>query len=287
MLSSASTPTAGFARNSARRADGVKVLSARRVLSADLRGSSWPVLVDTDEGRRFVKLRGAGQGVAPLVAEMIVGSIAEAIGLRVPERVLVSIEPGIDSDNRRDELRDLLDRSVGLNLGFAYLDGATMFVPDDIARVSSDDAAAILWLDALVMNPDRTARNPNMMWWRDQLWLIDHGAALGFQYSWSDVTEYAPSRPFTPSAPHVLQSRVVDLDAWDDMLARRLTRETLADAVADVPADFLGENAERRRAAYVAYLWKRLKAPRQFYQAWSEVTIEMPRARPTWLRKPR
>jgi hypothetical protein len=265
----------------------VKVLAAQRVLSADLRGSSWPVVVETDDGLRFTKLRGAGQGVAALVAEMIVGSIAEAIGLRVPERVLVSIGPGIESENRRDELRDLLERSAGINLGFTYLDGATMFVPDDVARVSTDDASAILWLDAFVMNPDRTARNPNMMWWRDRLWLIDHGAALGFQYSWDAVTEYAPARPFTPNVPHLLQSRASDLDAWDEMLASRLTRETLAAAAADVPDDFIGENAERRRAAYVAFLWKRLKSPRQFYQAWSDVTTEMPRARPSWLRKPR
>jgi hypothetical protein len=265
----------------------VKVLAARRVLSADLRGSSWPVLVETDDGQRFVKLRGAGQGVAPLVAEIIVGTLADTIGLRVPARLLVSIEPGIESDNRRDELRDLLDRSAGINLGFTYLDGARMFVPDDVGRVSTDDAAAILWLDALVMNPDRTARNPNMMWWRNQLWLIDHGAALGFQYAWGNVTEDAPLRPFVPTGPHVLQSRVSELDAWDEMLASRLTRETLAQAVAEVPDDFLGDIAGRRRAAYVAYLWKRLKTPRRFYQEWSEITTEPPRPRPSWLRKPR
>jgi hypothetical protein len=287
MRSSVSIQTAACARSSALRADFVRVIAARRVLSADLRGSSWPVVVETGDGVRFTKLRGAGQGVGALVAEMIVGSLAEAIGLRVPERVLIAIEPGIESENRRDELRDLLDRSAGINLGFAYLDGAKMFEPDDVARVSTDDAAAILWLDSLVMNPDRTPRNPNIMWWRDRLWLIDHGASLSFQYSWSDVTEDAPLRPFTPGSPHALQSRVSDLDAWDEMLANRFTRETLADAVADVPDDFLGENAERRRAAYVAFLWKRLKAPRHFYQAWSAITTDVPRVRPTWLRKQR
>jgi hypothetical protein len=249
----------------------LSIVAARRVLAADLRGSSWPVLVETDNGPLFTKLRGAGQGVLPLVAEIIVASLAEAIGLRVPRRQLVTIAPDIESDNRRDELRDLLDRSVGLNLGFDYLAGARMVTPGDIGRISEDDAAAIVWLDGLVMNPDRTARNTNLMLLRDALWLIDHGAALSFQYSWSDVTESHPLRPFRVAEPHLLQARAANVGEWDELFVSRLTRETIAGAVADVPDDFLvaagvanePDALARRRAAYLAYLWKRLRGPRE------------------------
>jgi hypothetical protein len=268
------------------------MLAAERVLAADLRGSSWPVVVDTPSGQRFVKLRGAGQGVLPLVAEIIVGSLAEAIGLRVPARCLVSIAGDIESLNRRDELRDLLDASVGINLGFTFLDGARMFTAADVARVSEDDAAAIVWLDALVMNPDRTARNPNLMWYHDALWLIDHGAALAFQYSWTDVTEAAPSRVFAPGDPHVLQSRVAAIDEWDELFAARLTRDAIEKAVAEVPDEFLvaagvssdADALSRRRAAYVAYLWKRLKSPRDFFRSLATMSTPRVRARPDWLR---
>ncbi len=252
-------------------------IPARRILGADLRGSSWPVLAETDAGVRFVKLAGAGQGTPPLIAEIVVARIAEAIGLRVPARSLVTIDAGIESLERRDELRDLLERSIGINLGFDYLDGARMFVPADVDRVTADDATTILWLDALVMNPDRTARNPNMMWWKDRLWLIDHGAALGFQYSWTDVTESAPSRPFAIGDPHILQSRVANVAEWDELLAARLTRNTLEAALADVPDEFLGDDPSRRRAAYVAFLWKRLKAPRTFFEPMA--TNSTPRVR--------
>lgn len=265
---------------------GLTTTSARRILAADLRGSSWPVLAETNAGVRFVKLAGAGQGTPPLVAEIVVARIAEAIGLRVPTRSLVTIDVGIVSLERRDEMRDLLDRSTGINLGFDYLEGARMFVPADVERVSPDDATAILWLDALVMNPDRTARNPNMMWWKDRLWLIDHGAALGFQYSWTDVTESAPARPFAIADPHILQPRVVNIAEWDELLAARLTRETLEAAVDDVPDEFLGANASRRRAAYVAFLWKRLKAPRTFYEPMAtNATPRVRGARPDFLRR--
>lgn len=261
----------------------LETLTARRVLGADLRGSSWPVLVETDAGPRFAKLRGAGQGVPPLVAEIVVARIAEAIGLRVPQPVLIEVPNAIESANRRDELRDLLDRSVGVNLGFDYLDGASMFVAADADRVSSDDATAIIWLDALVMNPDRTARNPNLMWWQDRLWLIDHGAALGFQYSWEDVTEDAPTRAFVTGDPHVLQTRVANIAEWDEVLASRLTRDALESALDDVPDVFLPGDPNRRRAAYVAYLWKRLKSPRTFFEPLATNSTPRMRMRPTWM----
>jgi hypothetical protein len=113
------------------------------------------------------------------------------------------------------------------------------------------------------MNPDRTARNPNILCWRDRYWLIDHGAALGFQHRWSAVTEDSPRRGRTPD--HLLAARATRLDHWDSILAGQLTRDVIASTVAAVPDDFLvplAKDIPRRRAAYVAFLWKRLKAPR-------------------------
>jgi len=262
--------------NGHRRAENAQVLPmlahvvARRVLSADHRGSSWPVLVETDGGLRFTKLRGAGHGTAALVAEMIVATLAEAIGLNVPARSLVQVEAGIESLDRDGELRALLDASVGVNLGFTYLESAHVLRPEEIVRVSRDDAAAIVWLDRFVMNPDRTDRNPNLMLSGDQLWLVDHGAALGFQYSWSTVTESSPRRPDV-FEPHVLRERVTDLAEWDAIFAARMEREVIERAVAEVPDSFLeplsaagADGVHRRRAAYSAFLWKRLKGPRDW-----------------------
>lgn len=247
------------------------ILRARKVLSADRRGSSWPVLVETEAGVVFTKLRGAAQGPAALVAEIIVAHLAEAIGLSVPARSLIAFEPGIESDDRRDELRDLLDASAGLNLGFTYLDGARLVAVEEIDRVDSDTACAIVWLDGLVMNPDRTARNTNLMWWKGRLWLIDHGAALSFQHNWPAVTEQSARRPTPSFGAHVLKPRAIGIEQWDPILAERVTRDVLRAAVAEVPDDFLaggaGGSADailRRREAYVAVLWKRLAAPRPF-----------------------
>jgi hypothetical protein len=270
----------------------MRVIKAERVLSADKRGSSWPVIVETDEGRWFTKLRGAAQGTGALVAEVIVAELADSLGIQVPARRLIRFADVVESMDRNDELADLLRASAGINLGFAMLDGATDFAPgSDLPRVSPADAAAILWLDGLVMNPDRTARNPNLLWWRDALWLIDHGASLGFQYALPDVSADAPRRPYSLREPHLLQSVASPLEQADASLASRLTRGAVERAIGAVPDEFLlplvaddHSALPRRRAAYVDYLWHRLQPPRPFLTP--EVApsaAQRSRVRPAWI----
>ncbi len=275
------------------------VLRALRVVSGKRRGSSRPVVVETDAGIRFVKLRGAAQGTGPLVAEIIVGALADAIGLSVPARSLVHLDPGIDVIDGDDELTDLLNASVGLNLGFDYLVNARDLDRRELEAMSADDRAAILWLDRFVLNPDRTARNPNLVWSEGRVWLIDHGAALAFQYDWSLVRESTPRAVRPESEPHLFANMVApsDLALWDEMLAARLTRDVLESTVAEVPDTFLApllppnllwsdadEALRRRRAAYVAFLWKRLAGPRSFLEAGPIDPNRRARGqRPTWL----
>ena len=259
----------------------MKELTALRAIEGGRRGSSRPIVVETNAGACLVKLRGAAQGTGPLVAEIVVGAIAEAIGLSVPARRLVRLTPDLDVPERDAELRDLMSASTGVNLGFAYLVGARDLVAAEIEDVNPDDRAAILWLDRYVMNPDRTARNTNLLWWQRKLLLIDHGAALGFQYDWSAVSETATRRQSPELDPHLFAASVFSdaMREWDEVFASRITRDLLEETLADVPDTFLvpllardetmrmDEALRRRRAAYVAFLWKRLKAPRTFFEA--------------------
>jgi hypothetical protein len=231
-------------------------------------GSSLPVVVDTGAGRFVTKLRGAAQGPGALVAEVLVAELAEALGLPVPERALVELRRPIRSEDGNDELADLLERSVGANLGFRWIEGGSLLRPQSAAREPDDFAVRVLWLDALVMNPDRTRANTNILLSKGQPWLIDHGAALSFQYDWAHVSEDSPRAPSAHEA-HLFADRAHLLERWDEQLAALLTRRALQDAAARVPDEFLtdrpGEwSVERARAAYVAFLWKRLTPPRPF-----------------------
>ena len=242
---------------------------ATRVLAADTRGSSWPVRAETENGVCFTKLRGAGHGVAAPVAEIIVARLAEAIGLNVPPMALVTLDAGVETLDRRDELADLLQASHGLNLGFRYLEGARDLRPDETGLVDEETASKIVWLDGLVLNPDRTPANPNLLWFGRQPWLIDHGASLRFHHNWAALTEQSIRQPHDPRIGHLLGLRAGLLTEVDQRLATELGREVLEEVVATVPADFLAalpgpDPVKRRRAAYAAALWKRLKSPRPF-----------------------
>jgi hypothetical protein len=241
---------------------------AVRVLSRLRNGSSLPVVVETAAGRFVTKLRGAAQGTTALVAEVIVAELAEVLGLPVPERALIELSEPIVSLDKNDELADLLDASVGLNLGFRWLPDARGLEPASAGRLDDEFAVRVLWLDALVMNLDRTASNPNILICKGQPWLIDHGAALTFQHDWGTVTEDSPREP-TEHAVHLFGARRDLLPLWDARLAALLPRQVLQRAVAQVPDAFLDTrpsewSVDRVRAAYVAFLWKRLAAPRPF-----------------------
>jgi len=257
----------------------LKSVTATRAIEGGKRGSSRPIVVDTAAGACIVKLRGAAQGTGPLVAEIIVGAIADAMGLSVPARMLVNLQSTMNIPEPDAELRDLMGASVGTNLGFAYLDAARDFVLTEIDRVSAEHRAAIFWLDRFVMNPDRNARNTNLLWHKHKLWLIDHGASLGFQYDWSTVTEASPTRPFVETEPHLFAASLTtdDVLVADEKFVKIITRDLLECAVAEVPDGFvlplLGKDADlvsvsealrRRRAAYAAFLWKRITGPRAF-----------------------
>lgn len=217
-----------------------------------------------------VKLRGAGQGTAALVAEVIVGGLADLLGLAVPARAVVTLAADTPTDDRNDELADLLRASVGDNLGFQYLERARPFDRSDWSLVTADWASQVRWLDWLVLNGDRRPENPNVLVAGGRLWLIDHGAAVPFHHDWTAVTEETPARA-EPALPHLLEDAATRLDEWDPVLTALVTRERLIDVVAAVPDSLLAplvvpeatsERMMRRRAAYVAFLWKRLRAGR-------------------------
>jgi hypothetical protein len=228
------------------------------------------VIVETQAGARLVKLRGAAQGTGPLIAEIIVGELAESIGLLVPGRSLVTLPAEIETADWDDELADLLAASVGVNLGFDYLEGAHEVSLAEIHDIPVAMQARILWLDRLILNPDRTARNPHLLQWGGRLWLVDHGASLGFQYLWERLTEELPREAGWMPDPHLFESSVSEsaLRQADVELGQLLTRSVIERAVAQVPDDFLAlhdaEQRRRRRAVYAAYIWKRLQPPRPF-----------------------
>ena len=152
-------------------------------------GGSLPALAEADDEFKYVvKFRGAGHGTKALIAELIGGEIARALGFRVPELVFLNLDEAFGRTEGDEEIQDLLQGSRGLNLGLHFLSGALTYDPV-VTKVGAELASRIVWLDAFLTNVDRTFRNTNMLMWHKELWLIDHGASLYFHYSWVKIRE--------------------------------------------------------------------------------------------------
>jgi hypothetical protein len=252
----------------------LRKVGATRYVTPLREGGSLPAIVEADDlGTYVLKFRGAGQGRKALIAEIVAGEIARNLGLRVPEIVLVNLDPELACAEPDVEIQDLIQASAGLNLALDYLPGSLSFDPL-VEPPGPDLASRILWFDALVTNVDRTPRNPNCLTWHSRLWLIDHGASLYFHHTWRDW-EAASRRPFAAARDHVLLPFAEAIPEADDTLAPRLTNKVLREIVDLVPEEWLRDergfaDASAVRAVYVQFLSGRLEEPRGWVRALEE-----------------
>jgi hypothetical protein len=240
----------------------IRNVSVTRYVTPLREGGSMPAIAEADDGFLYVlKFRGAGQGVKALIAELIGGEIARVLKLRVPEIVFACLNEAFGRTEPDEEIQDLLKASTGLNLALHYLSGSTTF--DPAATVVDETLAShIVWLDSLLMNVDRTARNTNLLLWNREIWLIDHGAALYFHHSWDNWQEQS-LRPFSLIKNHVLLQRATQLEEVDAINSQLLTEEVIRSIVAVIPEEWLiidspFTTAAEHREAYSSFLLNRI-----------------------------
>lgn len=239
----------------------IRTVNVIRYITPLREGGSLPALAEADDDFLYVlKFRGSGQGPKALIAELLGGEIARALGLRVPEVVFACLDSAFGRTEPDPEIQDLLKASVGLNIALHYLSGSITFDP---AVLSIDPllASRIVWLDCLITNVDRTSRNTNMLWWNKQLWLIDHGASLYFHHTWKDW-EVKAVQPFTLIKDHVLLPWASELESVDAEYRALLTPERIGAIVSLIPDDWLGDEPEfptpaAHRQAYAQFLTAR------------------------------
>lgn len=245
----------------------LRTVAATRYVTPLREGGSLPAIVEADDlGLYVAKFRGAGQGVLALTAELIGCELARVLGLLVPEVVCVDLDDALGRNEPDYEIRELLQKSTGINLGIDYLPGSFMF--DAAAKLFPDavTAANIVWLDAFITNVDRTARNPNLLWWHRKLYCIDHGAALYFHYNWTGAAgvQEAALSPFAPIRQHVLLRHASSITEAGARLSPLITPEVLTGILDAVPDAWLlpepdASTPAEKRALYVEYFRRRLE----------------------------
>jgi hypothetical protein len=231
-------------------------------------GGSLPALAGADDGFKYVvKFRGGGHGVKTLIAELIGGELARALGLKVPELVFAELDECFGRTEGDEEIQDLLKASKGLNLGLHFLSRAFTYDPA-VTKLDPLLASKIVWLDSLITNVDRSFRNTNMLIWYRELWLIDHGSCLYFHYNW-DGWEKKATGPFPYIKDHVLLAQATKLEEADRICRELINEEKIREIVQMIPDEWLGweshiETPDQLRSVYLSFLSQRLNYSKQF-----------------------
>lgn len=241
----------------------LRTVNVTRYVTPLREGGSLPAIAEADDGFLYVlKFRGAGQGIKALIAELIGGELARVLGFRVPELVFARLDEAFGRTEPDEEIQDLLRASTGLNLALHYLSGAITF---DVTVGDIDPlfASQLVWLDGLLMNVDRTVRNPNMLVWHKEMWLIDHGASLYFHHNWQNWRDQA-RRPFTQISSHVLLAKASQLEEVDAAFRKILTPEVIGAVVKLIPDEWIvsafeGAEIDEIRDMYIRFLQIRVE----------------------------
>ncbi len=242
--------------------NAIRKVSVTRYITPLREGGSLPAIVEADDEFKYVlKFRGAGQGIRALIAELLGGELARYLGLKIPEIVFAELDDSFGRTEPDEEIQDLLKFSVGQNLALHYLSGSITFDPL-VHQLESVLASKIVWLDAFIMNMDRTPKNTNMLFWNKELWLIDHGAAFYFHHHWEG---FDPKifKSFPLIKEHVLLPYANHLEQVDEEFKSLINDNVLHELVGLIPADWLidphFEHAEAQRQAYFEFLKNRFE----------------------------
>lgn len=246
----------------------LRTVTVTRYMQPFREGGSLPALAETDDGSKYVlKFRGSGHGVKTLIAELVGGELARALGLKVPELVFAELDECFGITEGDEEIQDLLKASKGLNFALQFISGAFAFDPA-VTKADPFTASEIVWLDSLILNVDRSFRNTNMLTRNKELWLIDHGSCLYFHYNWEGWEQKATS-PFRYIRDHVLLPQANQLEEADRLCRALLDKNTIRKIVDLIPDDWLHweshtETPDQLRDVYYAFLSKRLDYSPQF-----------------------
>lgn len=242
----------------------IRTVNAIRYVTPLREGGSLPAIIEADDDGLYVlKFRGAGQGVKALIAELVAGEIGRALELKVPEIVFVELDPALAMTEPDPEIQDLIKASAGVNIALDYLPGSIMY-DTAIQEPSPRLASEIVWFDAYTANVDRTARNANMLLWHNELWLIDHGAALYFHHNWDNFAGNSRN-PFALIKQHMLLPFAGETERVDEEFSALLTPDVIGELVSLIPDEWL-DAPEQNRKTYLDFLTDRLQHPRAFVQ---------------------
>ena len=210
-------------------------VSVNEVLRRAEQGRTQPFLCRCDDGASYY-VKGKSAGPRGLAAELVCAQLAAAIGLPVPEAVIVDVPEDLVAEARYGGLS--LD-ALGTGPGFgSKVVQAVEFTLSHRQLLHDEVAQSLVVFDWWIRNEDRTltARGGNVnLLWRIQetpgLVVIDHNLA----FSDFDAVMFLQTHVFADAFQRVATD-ISLRTAWSNRLAAAL--ETWDDVVATLPMEW-------------------------------------------------
>jgi hypothetical protein len=162
----------------------MNVIKVTKFHSAIKAASSMPLIVsDAEEKKYVIKLKGGGDGVLANMVEWIAFNLANELQIPVLEHTLLSIDEQLVEQADDPEIRELLEKSTGVNFGSVYLEDAESFTNQ---TVSQELKERIYLFDVFLINIDRTVKNPNVAIKNDNIFCLDFSSSFMLRYCIDD-----------------------------------------------------------------------------------------------------
>ncbi len=141
-------------------------------------GNSFPIIVTHDERKYFVKLRAGMSGKYALINEWMGNRLGFEIGIRTQKPIWISLDRDIQSEGIHTEIKELVHKSLGLNIGFDFRPHAVEIRNTELAELDQDELKNIFLFDLAMLNIDRTPSNINLFTSEKQLYSVDYESSL-------------------------------------------------------------------------------------------------------------
>ena len=145
-------------------------------------GSSLPLVVSAGDGEQYVlKPHGSGDGMLASAVEWLALGLGRLLGVPVLEPVVMEVGPGFAAQAEDPEIRELLERSPGMNLATRLVAAARVPGEAELAALDPGLRRDMLAFDLLLLNVDRHARNPNAILGAGGVCFLDFSSAMSLR----------------------------------------------------------------------------------------------------------
>jgi hypothetical protein len=201
-------------------------------------GSSLPLIIGgSDGGKYVVKLRGAGDGILTNVVEWLAIKLGQLARLPVLEPALLVIDNEFAKQAPDPEIREVLEKSAGMNFGTKLVEGASILNEHKAFEVGASLKGEIFLYDLFLLNVDRNARNPNLIFNRNGLWALDYSSSMTIR-SAIDGRNYEKLAVLREIKRHPFYSH--EIEAYDFVRRlREIPDESVRDVVDGLPDEWL------------------------------------------------